>query len=323
MEYQRKCLSCNSVFIALSNQKLYCSEKCKKDYFNTEKIKELRKKYPERAHYCDCCNTPLNYIQISHSSLFCSKSCKMKSQQNSRSKEEVKAQSQKGVETRKSWSEERIKEFKSKISNTFKTKSQEEKELLRKKNSENRIKYYTSKFSNQEDFTEEKIRELFVRNGFFYIDEFRKHFNIHHSSAYDIKYRLNIKEQNYSPFKTHPGYSNKEKELLDTLKSLYPELIFKWQESINRRVFFYKTNKRVALECDILVFKENSLIAGIEYNGSYWHSSEYPETLKKDEFKKEQAKYIPGFKLFQVKENEEFDFYNTFHLFINSLNSRI
>lgn len=54
------------------------------------------------------------------------------------------------------------------------------------------------------------------------------------------------------------------------------------------------------------------MIAGVEYNGSYWHSDKFPDTIKRDKEKELQAKYIPGFKLFQVKEGEEKLFYESF-----------
>ena len=58
------------------------------------------------------------------------------------------------------------------------------------------------------------------------------------------------------------------------------------------------------------------MIAGIEYNGAYWHSDKFPDTIKRDKEKELQAKYIPGFKLFQVIEDEEKIFYESFKSYI-------
>ena len=119
----------------------------------------------------------------------------------------------------------------------------------------------------------------------------------------------NIKVKNKTKL---TNFSSKEKEVYTFLKEEFPSFDFKWREHLNKEIFIHPTNKRISLECDILVFKENSMIAGVEYNGSYWHSDKFPDTIKRDKEKELQAKYIPGFKLFQVKECEEKLFYESF-----------
>ena len=65
------------------------------------------------------------------------------------------------------------------------------------------------------------------------------------------------------------NFSGKEKEVYTFLKEEFPSFDFKWKDHLNKEIFIHPTNKSIYLECDILAFKENSMIAGVEYNGSY------------------------------------------------------
>lgn len=170
----------------------------------------------------------------------------------------------------------------------------------------------------EEKFKEYNDRDFIIRNfikdNVFLRDKCADYFgvsinliNTKKATVWDIKVKNKIKISNFS---------SKEKEVYLFLKKTYPSFDFKWRDYLNKEIFVHPTNKSISLECDILVFKENSMIAGIEYNGSYWHSDKFPDTIKRDKEKELQAKYIPGFKLFQVTEGEEKIFYESFKNYI-------
>lgn len=142
-------------------------------------------------------------------------------------------------------------------------------------------------FKNYELLNEEYVREHFIKDKFFYHEEFMEFFNISKYAVPLFKNRYNITEPNY---RIH-GKSHAEIELYRWVKEHSPDAI-----SGSRIIKPY--------EIDILI---PSINLGIEYNGSYWHSRKEPDY---HQFKTDLCREY-GIQLFQVADYEDLDIWKS------------
>lgn len=114
---------------------------------------------------------------------------------------------------------------------------------------------------NDRDF----IIKNFIKDNVFLRDKCADYFGVSAGLINSRKRMVwNIKVKNKTKLS---NFSSKEKEVYLFLKKTYPSFDFKWRDHLNKEIFVHPTNKSMNLECDILVFKGNSMIAGIERIG--------------------------------------------------------
>lgn len=142
-------------------------------------------------------------------------------------------------------------------------------------------------FKNYELLNEQYVREHFIKDKFFYHEEFMEFFNISKYAVPLFKNRYNITEPNYRI----NGKSHAEIELYRWVKEHSPDAI-----SGSRIIKPY--------EIDILI---PSINLGIEYNGSYWHSRKEPDY---HQFKTDLCREY-GIQLFQVADYEDLDIWKS------------
>lgn len=142
-------------------------------------------------------------------------------------------------------------------------------------------------FKNYELLNEQYVREHFIKDKFFYHEEFMEFFNISKYAVPLFKNRYNITEPNYRI----NGKSHAEIELYRWVKEYAPDAI-----SGSRIIKPY--------EIDILI---PSINLGIEYNGSYWHSRREPDY---HQFKTDLCREY-GIQLFQVADYEDLDIWKS------------
>ena len=142
-------------------------------------------------------------------------------------------------------------------------------------------------FKNYELLNEQYVREHFIKDKFFYHEEFMEFYNISKYAVPLFKNRYNITEPNY---RIH-GKSHAEIELYRWVKEHSPDAI-----SGSRIIKPY--------EIDILI---PSINLGIEYNGSYWHSLKEPDY---HQFKTDLCREY-GIQLFQVADYEDLDIWKS------------
>lgn len=142
-------------------------------------------------------------------------------------------------------------------------------------------------FKNYELLNEQYVREHFIKDKFFYHEEFMEFFNISKYAVPLFKNRYNITEPNYRI----NGKSHAEIELYRWVKEYAPDAI-----SGSRIIKPY--------EIDILI---PSINLGIEYNGSYWHSLKEPDY---HQFKTDLCREY-GIQLFQVADYEDLDIWKS------------
>ena len=142
-------------------------------------------------------------------------------------------------------------------------------------------------FKNYDLLNEQYVREHFIKDKFFYHEEFMEFYNISKYAVPLFKNRYNITEPNYRI----NGKSHAEIELYRWVKDYAPDAI-----SGSRIIKPY--------EIDILI---PSINLGIEYNGSYWHSLKEPDY---HQFKTDLCREY-GIQLFQVADYEDLDIWKS------------
>ena len=162
---------------------------------------------------------------------------------------------------------------------------------------------------NFKDLNEDFWRNRFIKDNLFLFDEAKIYHNIQDNAVYTYKRSFNIKEK--TPFH-ESNVSKPELAILEKLQTQYTMFSF---ENSNRNIIKNpKTNRY--FELDIVVYKGESILCAVEYNGAYWHDKENPhkENLKSELCNKQ------GFKLFHIWEDtENEDLHNVFEYLDNNV----
>lgn len=174
--------------------------------------------------------------------------------------------------------------------------SQEVKDKLSRTNYE-RYGIYNPKLANinhLEDYNEEFIRDNFVKDNKFLLDEIVEYFNISYSHAENIKIRYNLHMSNKNAF------HKSELEVIDYIKSLLPN-----EEVYNNCRTIIKKEDGTRYELDIYI---PSRKLAIEYDGLYWHGihdiNEDNEINSSKHLKKTESCEREGIRLLHIFENE-------------------
>ena len=156
-------------------------------------------------------------------------------------------------------------------------------EQIKQKRGDNYIYHNQRHLKHLEDYNAAKVRELFVRNGVFYITEFMDYFNMSYTGAVYRKHQFGIFEPN-----DIQGDSLTEKELADFI-SEYTAVI--------------RNDRKLVKPQEIDIVVPDYKLA-IEYNGLFWHSEECGKDsdyhLRKTLLCSQQ-----GYQLFHIFEDED------------------
>lgn len=156
--------------------------------------------------------------------------------------------------------------------------------------------YNYAHFKNFELLNEEYVRNNFIKNDEFLVKEFMDFYNISPAGSKLYKIKFNITEPN----KILHGKSNAEVELANWIKD-YTEIIT-------------RSNIIKPYEIDILI---PCIKLAIEYNGSFWHSTEMKDDMNYH-LKKTDLCLTQGYQLFHIFDFDDIEIWKS--MILNKLN---